>query len=194
MAEISSEARKKLDTLATGVQTFAFAEKVWSRGLTPEERELLGGNLESAWKDNNFTLGMASNVWQCSPARALMRICKEFAVLPPAEFHWLCGELGISDLTAPDAEANLRPIWMKSLGELHFQDEIIRKFRSITLAKNSVGILDAFHEADWCRRIDNPLGCDSQGLREAVRWLNEGLKRLRFEMDGTGVGVRWKIL
>lgn len=193
MAEISSEASKKLEALATGIQTFSFAEKVWSRMLTPEERELLGGDLEAAWKDNDLTLGMVSYVWQCSPAQALMRICKEFGVLAPADFHWLCQELGISDLTDADAETQTRPIWKKTLSELHFRGEVVRTFRSITVAKYSVGILDAFQQANWSPRIESPLSCDAQDLRDAVRSLNEGLKILRFEMDGTGKGLRWKV-
>jgi hypothetical protein len=75
-----------------------------------------------------------------------------------------------------------KPRWEK--GKLWFRGEVVRKIRQKLVAKNIVGILDAFQEARWPESIENPLaspyGRNPKLLTDALASLNKGLKVLEF--------------
>lgn len=89
-----------------------------------------------------------------------------------------------------------KPKWDKDRGELSIDGEIIRNVKAS--AKNLRYVLDAFEARKWPARIDDPIKPnfkdqgDPQRLHETLRTLNERLKKIHFETDGTGRGVRWK--
>jgi hypothetical protein len=63
-------------------------------------------------------------------------------------------------------------------------------------ASNQWGVLKAFEDAEFPRRIKNPQNLAGgplvdERLRETVRELNRNLKYIRFFCDGTKKGVSW---
>jgi len=98
--------------------------------------------------------------------------------------------------TAPRACSPL-PVWDAARRELRLEQVVLKRFRQP--AKNQEAILAAFQEEDWPPRIDSPIpgGNDENALErlhDAVRRLNHQINGLvRFECDGTGEGVMWRI-
>ena len=62
-----------------------------------------------------------------------------------------------------------------------------------------VAILDSFEESQWPHRIDHPLGgpreAQRERLKDALASLNEYIVQpsIRFNADGTGVGIKWSV-
>ncbi len=86
------------------------------------------------------------------------------------------------------------PAWNNDRRELWNGKQLCKRYRQ--LAGNQITILRAFEEEEWPHRIDDPLsgkaGKDhKRRLRDTVRSMNDGLKHLRFECDGTGEGIIW---
>ena len=77
-----------------------------------------------------------------------------------------------------------------------FKGKLIRRIRSVSVAKNAVRILDAFEEEGWPVRIDDPLSPskNQQCLHATIRRLNDDLSAIRFHADGTGAGIVWEEL
>ena len=88
----------------------------------------------------------------------------------------------------------LQPTWDKALSQLLFDDEVVRKVSP--QAANLIKILDAFQEDGWPKKIDSPFSpCEDgkQKRRDAIRELNKKLRKIRFESDGSGEGLLWKL-
>jgi len=101
----------------------------------------------------------------------------------------------------PDAEAKAatKPAvdWNRALGELKVNGTVARRVAQPNRAKQVVAVLDVFQEEAWPARIDSPFPPDESGkqtLREAVRSLNKGMNCIRFEADGTGEGIRFRLV
>ena len=90
------------------------------------------------------------------------------------------------------------PKWDSDRAELRLGDVVVKRFRQP--AKNQRAILDAFQGENWAPRIDNPLPEEDQQpaqdrLHDAVRRLNQQIHTLiRFESDGSGEGVLWRLI
>jgi hypothetical protein len=77
---------------------------------------------------------------------------------------------------------------------------LIKRFRQP--AENQEQVLNAFQEEDWPDRIDDPLPPKpnmelKRRLRDTVAALNKHHETeclIKFEPDGTGEGVLWKLL
>ncbi len=80
------------------------------------------------------------------------------------------------------------PSWDSSRRELLFGGKTCKRYR--TRAVNQEKVLAAFEEEGWPSRIDDPV--PPGRLKETVRQLNKHLQHIRFESDGTGVGVLWQ--
>lgn len=95
----------------------------------------------------------------------------------------------------PEAADKILPKWNKARGELTYNGTIIKQISRITVATNSVRLLDAFQEEGWPDRIDDPLAPskDQQRLHEAIKRLNGNLHAIRFHADGTGQGIKWEV-
>lgn len=91
------------------------------------------------------------------------------------------------------------PVWDRDLQVLRLGDLIVKQFK--TPAPNQEAILAAFQEEGWPPRIDDPippqLNQDSKTrLHDAINALNRNQKSclIRFMGDGSGQGIRWKLL
>jgi hypothetical protein len=95
----------------------------------------------------------------------------------------------------PEAVERIAPLWNKDRCELTYRDTIIKRVKSLSVAKNVVRVLDAFKEDGWPDRIDDPLdpSKDQQRLHETIKRLNDNLQMIRFRSDGTGQGIRWEL-
>jgi hypothetical protein len=190
---MSPQAFEKLQTLQARVQNYSVAQSLWQQSLTPAEKAQLGCDLQTAWSRHKSTLGIAAHVWNCTPAKALLRIYRQLGDLPPATIRWLERELGESSDEGKSDAAVPRPIWNKEEGCLYFAGKAIRIVRSVIRATNIVQVLDAFQTKNWPTRIPNPLPADHDDLvRQTVQSLNRGLAKIRFYTDG--MGVRWRKL
>ena len=89
-------------------------------------------------------------------------------------------------------------MWDAQLRELRVGDVVLKRFRQPAVSQET--ILAAFEEEGWPLHIDNPLPGHDDGdavdrLHGAVRRLNNQRKGLiRFECDGRGEGVFWKLI
>jgi hypothetical protein len=90
------------------------------------------------------------------------------------------------------------PVWDVGRRELLWAGRVVKRFRGP--AGNQELVLASFQELGWAARIDDPLpprhGTDRAArLRETVRALNgrQAYPALRFEADGTGRGIIWRL-
>ena len=176
--------RKVLDLRGrlAGIQR---AREVWARHLTDDERDRLV-SLDEAYA-NGGTVGVWAQAKRISWQQATVELARLYG-LKIADYHWLMHELGVEL-----QKQSSRPSWDKERGELRLNDQVIRRITRVNQAHNIVRILDAFEEEQWPPRIFDPLpGKPDRGrLQDAVRRLNNGLVRIRFQRDGTGEGVTW---
>lgn len=186
--QLSKEARAALATAELRIQNPAGAEYLWKRVLNAGERKRLGNRFEKAYQLHGGTIGIWLHLRKGTPQRAIVDVAHALNLLSDSDWRWL-----LRELTEP--EAPLEGIeWRKELGELRWNGEVIREV-AVGKAKNLVPILDAFQECGWPERLDDPLTAgDGQKLREAIKVLNQRLKRIRFYADGSGEGIRWKVL
>src|SRR5207248_4492440 len=87
-----------------------------------------------------------------------------------------------------------KPRWDRERRELWYAGKICKRFRQPS--DNQQHLLDAFEEAGWPARMENPLvpdgtGNDHQRLADTVRRMN-GNTAIEFERDGTSEAVLWK--
>jgi hypothetical protein len=85
-----------------------------------------------------------------------------------------------------------KPSWNKEKGELHFGDQVVKRFANLSTATNQFKVLDSFQEEGWPDKIFDPL--DAGKLHETLRQLNKRLTRIRFIADGSAGGIRWTVL
>ena len=92
----------------------------------------------------------------------------------------------------------LLPRWDRSWRTLHVGGQIVKQF--CEPAPNQEGVLNAFQEESWARRIDDPLppNADQDSrfrLHYTIQRLNSHQKRrlVRFRGDGTGQGICWEL-
>jgi len=96
-----------------------------------------------------------------------------------------------------EAGPDERPSWRAALGELWWGGVCVKQFHHE--AGNQRRVLEAFEEAGWPPRLPDPLppepGVNAKTrLRETVKSLNCGQRRVRFRMDGTGLALRWEAI
>jgi hypothetical protein len=147
----------------------------------------------------------SEHAWHLDPTKCVEgwpRLARRLRSLPPADIADLSVRIRQEVALALESslfgarlgESQDKPEWVKGQGILRFRGEVVRRFRSGTVAKNCVKILDAFQEDGWPTRIDDPLDPHKhqQRLHETLRSLNKGLTEIGFHADGTGEGICWK--
>jgi hypothetical protein len=94
---------------------------------------------------------------------------------------------------------HVRPLWDRQRRVLSFDGAPVIRFDR--RSPNQQSILDAFQDAGWPERIEDPLGAADEipaaaRLHDTIKCLNRRLGRtapFRFAGDGTGCGVRWEL-
>ena len=83
------------------------------------------------------------------------------------------------------------PVWDREEKTLRFKGTVIRKIRSLGVAKNIVAILDGLQAKHRQLRIPTPLDTGQQALHDTIRSLNKGLKKLAFHACDDGQSISW---
>jgi hypothetical protein len=192
-SELPAGIQRRLQELYLRVTPWPAAQRIWER-LTDAERQQLGGDFRDCYARVRGTAQMWAVLKGVSPPRAIVEVAHELGFLDGPTFGWLMREIGEETAQAhAGATDPPKPRWNRDRGELLYDDRVVRQIRSVSVARNVVRILDAFHEQDWPERIDDPIpGGDPQRLREAIGNLNERLQEIRFRADGTGQGILWE--
>lgn len=190
LERLSCEARKDLETAYRQLQRPGSAKLLWTH-LTAAERKRLGPDYLTAYQEYGGTVQLWRHLRGGTPWQAIAEIAHTVGLLSDPARRRLLRELGEPDAASA---SSVKIEWIKTLGELRLNDDLIRRVR-VGHATKVVPILDAFQECGWPEHMDDPITAgDSQRLREVLRVLNRGLKRIRFHADGTGEGIRWSVL
>ena len=182
----------ELKELASKVRVNVIVDRIWKTLFTEEERQQISAD---------DTMGPdIIDIWakfkRMSGQRAVADLARKMDLLSDAGFHQLLRSIGEE---SPPLEKPPLPDWNKSLGELRFDGQLIKRVRQLKVATNVIQILDVFQEEGWPSHVEDPLSPiktlrqnQTQRLQEAVKSLNQGLKVIRFRTDGTGEGVVWE--
>jgi hypothetical protein len=181
----SPEAVTKLRELVRQVGTGAAYRRVVSRVLSKSERRELEAN-----PAEETIIDFWCRLKGVAPERAAIDLGHAIELIGDSTQAWLLREIGEEQSAPPTPDI---PDWNKPLCELTFRGQVVRRIRSVTVAKNIVAVLDRFQELGWQTCIDDPLPGppDSQRKRETLVTLNKGLKRIRFFSTGTVREIRW---
>jgi hypothetical protein len=185
---ISAHVAKQLRAIRFELLSPASAHLVWTEVLTEEERQQLGGDLNSAYYQYQGAVGIYTQARGVEPDFALVEIAQELGWLTEHKARRLVEALG------GRAVRPMVPRWNRDRRELTFGHDVIRRVRSDRAAR-VIQLLNAFERQGWPDRIADPLpdGPDPINLRDAVRITNIGLRRIRFETANRGHDVVWKL-
>lgn len=159
--------------------------------LRPRQPWLLGVDLERALAEHGGPIGMWCHLNGVTPARAVLEIARRLSFLDEGTMEWLLHELG----EEPEhTEPGSFPVWIKESGRLQYNGRTVRTVRIMKNRSNIQIILDVFQAAGWPRTIRNPIpGAEQQQLHQALRSLNDGLRRIRFRsIQGAG-SIYWEL-
>ena len=185
---ITQKAGETLAHLITLVGAASTARLVWERLLSEQEKQQLGGDLESVfWRDG--TLGMWQAVRAGSLESAVIEIAESVDLISANRAAWLRREAGI--IHSGKADASPKPEWDPARGELWLGGKIIRRARITKKPTNIRLILNAFQTQGWPTNIKNPLTRGVEQLHETLRSLNDKLSGLKFHAAGGGQEVFW---
>lgn len=182
--------KEELQAQYIRVQAPASGELVWNRILNNQERQRLGGNFEQAFASLG-TIGMWRKLRRVSRLRAIVDIARALGLVHETSYRWLLREIG-EDPDQPAAPD--RPTWNGQKGELRWKKYLLRRVRVLAAPSNIQIILDTFQASGWAPQIKNPLGRGQQQLHQALRSLNQGLKKIRFHALEGGQTITWEII
>lgn len=172
------------------LRPFVSAQRMWERLLTTADRTKLGADLKACYAKYQGTVGMWMYVRNFSHLRAVIELAHQLNFMSATDYQWLLREIGESRTRIRNATV---PSWNAESGELVWGNRTVRRVRIFRVPSNVQLILDAFQQAGWPTRIDNPLphGPDAQKLHQALFSLNKGLKRLAFCSQEGGTAISW---
>jgi hypothetical protein len=179
----------RIDDLFLHVESPASAARLWERVLTDRERQDLGGDFEQCYARLK-TVGMWTELRGVSRRRAIIDISPEHWLIDESTFQWLLREIGEAPAVQKTAVC---PQWQASTGTLRLGRRVIRKVRLTNPPANIQLILNAFQDARWASRINNPLRLGQQQLHQALRTLHKGLGKIRFHSLNGGKAISWEI-
>ncbi|NLS97464.1 MAG: hypothetical protein GXX96_35435 [Planctomycetaceae bacterium] len=217
---LPAKIRKRLSELLDKVSNNTFAIRMWEDVMTSEDRERLRDKVNSepvipridhdtypappsgvdemqdGWPGEIlhrcYRRWRADGMWMIAKGigqpQAIAELAREHGFLGEREYLRLLEAIGGSKV---QRQRSKLPEWDRDERTLRFEGTVIRKIRSLTIARNVVAILDAFQNRHWCSRVTTPATLREQGLHDAVYTLNHNLKKLRFHVDSDGCRVRW---
>lgn len=184
--QLDVEVAEALANAAGKIRLPMTVRRIWQRLLTQEERDrvegdpMIGPDIIDIWAGLR---GMSMEL-------AVVDLARRAQILPQIDCDWLATAVGGTDRDHCPRDL---PEWDRSVRELRLGGTVVKRIRSISVARNVVAILDALQESGWPRQMDDPLpeGRNQRRLHETVKSLNSNLQRLRFRADGTGAGFTW---
>jgi hypothetical protein len=181
---------EELETQYLRLKAAASAARVWERVLSEQDRQSLGGDLNTCWRQLS-TVGMWMKLRGVSQPRAIAELAHKLGFIDQTSYQWLLREIG--EKQDPQHPRDL-PSWDESSGNLLWQTKVIRRIRVLASPSNIHIILDAFQRAKWKSKIKNPLRLGQQQLHQALRSLNQGLKKIRFHAQEGGKAITWEVV
>jgi hypothetical protein len=190
--EFSQRTARELSELYHWSRGEHAAARFWREVLTDEEQTALGGNFRAAYLDCEGMVGMyAQLVPGLTFERALLEVMRKLGWLPEAKYDRLVQAIGEPIALPPSRGA--QPHWDRSRATLSYGGQPIRQIRQPGRAVNIVAILEAFERLEWPTVV--PLteiaGLSPHKRHQTIYDLNEGLKGIRFGMNGSGDGIVW---
>ena len=161
-----------------------------SKKLPPEDLEMKEGLPGSVLQRCYYrwgAVGMWMKLKELSQPEAIVDLAYQRG-LPEATRQRLLDALGAKP---PAKRPSKVPVWNREQKVLRFEGTVIRKIRSLGVAKNIVTILDGFQAKHWQLRIPTPLDTGQQALHDTIRSLNKGLKKLAFHACDDGQSISW---
>jgi hypothetical protein len=190
--EITAEVASQLRTQFLRIKAAVSAERLWTRLLTEEDRNRLGGNLEECYSKRG-TAGMWMELRGVSAERAVIEVARELSFLDEPTAKWLLREIGEE---MPSPLVTEHPLWQRESGKLRWGGHVIRRVRVMGNRSGIQQILDAFQAAGWPSRIEDPIarGQHAEQVRQIVLSLNKGLELIRFHVQEAGKAITWSRL
>ena len=189
-ASLSPHSREVFDEAFSRVTLTPSIVEFWRR-LSPEQRQLLGNDVEIASLKYDGAVGMWCRLTGATPGRAVLEVAQRIGFLDQFTVESLTQELGERLKRSKSA---ILPFWNNGDGTLRYGKHLARTVRVMAQPSNIQIILDAFQAANWTTTIPNPLAKkDQQRLHQALRSLNGGLRRLRFQSQQGGQVINWVV-
>ena len=180
----STKAQKEMQDILGRIQNPDYAEKLWERHLTPQDRERLGGDLNAAYFDYG-TVGMWAWLRSMPAGQAAIEIYDRFAPMPKADYEWLLREFGVE----PDADiARERAIESGALVLVENPREAYWKAEKIEVAWNRHDVLwDYFWQlarfGKSRRRIDSLVFGDPRSQDPVTKWKSRLTTKPEFPVE-----------
>jgi len=190
--EIADRTARELKQLYDESRGEHFAGRLWREVLTEDERLSLGGNFVQAYLNEHRAVGMYRSLYgRLSFERALLEMMRHVGWLAEARYERLLDEIGETRLLSPGRGG--RPVWTGKC--LFLNGEEIRTIRQPKKSHRAKAILDAFERHGWPShlKLEEVGAFRTKELSDALRRLNDGLKRIKFSMDGSATGIVWRL-
>ncbi len=189
--ELPSWALSLLDDTYFRIQNVTAARRLWDQVFTERDRQKCDDDLEAAYRHGGV-IGMWRAARGGDADHALLDAARALGFLTD-EYHDRLSRVCFGSGTKQQPD---KPHWNKEARQLTFRGVLVREVKRPGQAANIVAILDAFEEAGWPPRIDDPRARDSsdETRRRDIENLNKLLLEqvMRFACDGTGTGFQWK--
>jgi hypothetical protein len=168
------------------------AQALWDGLLSDEEKAQLGGNLPQAIANHRnspvvmwATIRSFPNVYL-----AAVDLCQRLNLIYDFRAVRLRAALGGSEPT-PTPASDL-PRWDRVNQKIVFRGNPIRSVKTHKRPSNIERVLDAFETAGWPAQIPCPSDFDTDQLRETLKSLNSGLKRIHFSRQQGSTIIHWE--
>ena len=164
-------------------------ERFWNQILTGDEREQLGGSMESAFVDARSAINQLAMLRDWPPERAILEISYQLGGLLQPNYLFALSSLGYETPESARPELDI-PTWNANTGELRFRGLLCKTINAEQAT--AIGpILDLFQSRKWPERIRGLAGDahEKNRLDSQIRSLNTKLHYIRFGRRGDG--IRW---
>ena len=161
-------------------------ERFWNQILTGDEREQLGGGMESAFVDARSAINQLSRIRNWPPERAILEISYRLGGMLEQDYARLLSDLGFQAPTAANSSLDV-PSWDPDTGQLSFRGRVCR---SISNRATSIRpILTDFQNAGWPSSLRS-VAVDSVNpnkIDDLVSSLNTNLDHIEFSRSGGAI-------
>ncbi len=195
-AELPAAMRESIEALLQKIFSETAKRELWANRFTTTDRLKFSGGDAALRKHNIIELwhiARGTATWN----ECIVEVAHALGFINDARRASLLEALGAMPSKAKGGRRpSAVPHWDEDARELRYLGQVVRVVKKPKQAHNIVGILRAFEEAGWPRRIDDPhrRKPSDQTRRRDVENLNKRLLKplLKFECDGNGTGFLWK--
>ena len=195
-ADVPAAIRQSLELLLQKIHNETAKRELWTNRFTAIDRRKFPGGDAALQKYNIIELwhmARGTATWN----ECVVEVAYALGFINDARRASLLEALGaMPSKSKGGRRSSAVPHWDEDARELRYLGQVVRVVKKPKQAHNIVGILRAFEEAGWPRRIDDPhrRKPSDQTRRRDVENLNKRLLKplLKFACDGNGTGFLWK--